>query len=125
MLLDLENKIQDLCLDEHLDFLKVVVQRYINWWFSTKSQPDDPMNELARFGQSRDGSKKLSYAFVHDLTREDLEQMRYDCHNLRRLNDLLEGQPRWFKTMDRIGVPKEKVKSQMRSVATVKDPGFK
>ena len=125
LLSDVESKLQGFCLDEHLVFLKEVVQRYVAWWFSTKAQPDDPMNELARFGQSRDGSKKLLYAFVHDLSREDLNQMRRDCHNLKRVNDLLEGQPRWFQTMDRIGVPKDDVKKQMRSVATIKNPGFK
>ncbi len=125
LLLDVESKLQGFCLDEHLVFLKEVVQRYVAWWFSTKAQPDDPMNELARFGQSKDGSKKLLYAFVHDLSREDLEQMRRDSHNLKRVNDLLEGQPRWFQTADRLGVPKDDVKKQMRAVATIKDPNFK
>jgi len=124
LLLDVENKLQDFCLDEHLALLKGVVQRYVAWWFSTKTQPDDPMNELARFGQSKNGNKKLLYAFVHDLSRENLEQMRNDCHNLKRLNDLLEGQPHWFTTMERIGVAKEEVKTQMRSVYTIKHPGF-
>ncbi|OGQ22329.1 MAG: hypothetical protein A3I05_09515 [Deltaproteobacteria bacterium RIFCSPLOWO2_02_FULL_44_10] len=125
LLLDLENKIQDFCLEEHLDFLKEVVQRYVSWWFSTKNQPNDPMNELTRFGQSKNGNKKLLYAFVHDLSKKDLEQMRNDCHNLKRLNDLLEGQPRWFTTMKRIGASKQEVKTQMRSVSTIKNPGFK
>lgn len=120
---ELETKIKSLCIDTHLNILKKLVSKYYQSNFAGKKQNLDSDNTLFKYPENKNGS--LDYTFVHNLKRKDINQFLRDIHNLRRIYDILEWQPKHFQNYAKIGLSKKEIEKNLLRVSTIKNPELK
>lgn len=123
LLNDLDQKIKNFCIKKHLDLLKNITEKYYRCKFSSKTIFIDRENTFLKYPESNNVS--LDYSFVHDLKRKDINQFLKDIYNLKRIYDILESQPQWFKKADEWGIKKKDMEKQLLRVPTMKNAGLK
>jgi len=123
LIVDLENKLKQYCIKRDLNLLKKIVDKYYRCKFSSKTIFTDKENTFLKYPESNNVS--LNYSFVHDLRRKDINQFLKDIHNLKRLYNIIENQPGWFKKAKEWGMSKDKMQKELLSVPTMKNPGYK
>lgn len=123
LLEDLESRLKGHCIKKHIDFLKSITKKYYKCNFTPKTIFVDKENTFFKYPESDKFS--LDYSFVHDLKRKDINQFLKDIHNLKRIYDLIETQPQWFKKAEEWGVSRKEMEGQIMKVPTMKNSGLK
>ena len=123
LLNDLDQKIKNFCIKKHLDLLKNITEKYYRCKFFPKTIFVDRENTFFKYPESDNIS--LDYSFVHDLKRKDINQFLKDIYNLKRIYDILESQPQWFKKAAEWGIKKKDTEKQLLRVLMTKNTGLK
>lgn len=123
LLSDLDQKIKNFCIKKHLDLLKNITKKYYRCNFSHKTIFIDKENTFFKYPESNNIS--LDYSFIHNLKRKDINQFLKDIYNLKRIYNILESQPQWFKKAGEWGAKKKDIEKQLLRIPTTKNTGFK